>query len=86
MTWRDCRARKRSCRRAAGGWGAHEIHGLQVGDPYVNGDQFVVRFVFDLTVKQTQQRISLDELGAFTVRGGRVVEERYFVLRGYFSR
>src|SRR5262249_14217659 len=70
-----------------GNWwaGAHEIHSIEVGDPYVNGDQFIVRFVFDVTVRQSGKRMSLDELASYTIRGGRIVEEKYFVLKQYFS-
>lgn len=66
--------------RGKGAWwnGAHEIHSLEVGGPYVHGDQFVVRFTMDVTVKETGQRNQMDEVGVYTVRGGRIVEERFF--------
>lgn len=64
---------------------AHEVHSVEVGDPYVNGDQFIIRFTFDMTVRATGQRSSLDELAAYTVRDGRIVEEKFFVLKNYFE-
>lgn len=66
--------------------GAHAVRSLEVGEPYVNGDQFIVRFTFELTVRESGVEMSLDELGAFTVRNGKVVEEKYFVLKAYFQR
>lgn len=55
----------------------HEIHKVDVGGPYVNGDQFVVRFTMDVTPKGGQ-RMQMDEVGVYTVRDGKVVEERFY--------
>ena len=55
----------------------HEIHKVDVGGPYVNGDQFVVRFTMDVTPKGGQ-RVQMDEVGVYTVQGGKVVEERFY--------
>ena len=65
--------------RAKGEWWAanHEIHGVEVEGPYVHGDQFVVRFKMELTPKGGE-RISMDEVGLYTVRDGKIVEERFF--------
>lgn len=66
--------------RGKGEWwvGAHEVHDSEVGGPYVNGDQFIVRFTMDLTVKETGQRMKMDEMGLYTVRDGKIVEESFF--------
>ena len=58
--------------------GAHEIHGVEVHGPWVNGDQFGVRFVMDVTVKETATRITMDEIALYTIDGGRIIEERFF--------
>lgn len=65
--------------RGKGEWWAanHEIHGVEVEGPYVHGDQFVVRFKMDVTPKGGQ-RHTMDEVGLYTVRDGKVVEERFF--------
>ena len=55
----------------------HEIHGVKVEGPYVNGDQFVVRFTMDVTPKG-QARMTMDEMGVYTVKGGKIVEERFY--------
>lgn len=66
--------------RGKGEWwnNAHEVHESSVGGPYVNGDQFIVRFTMDLTVKESGQRIKMDEMGLYTVRNGKIVEEAFF--------
>ncbi len=55
----------------------HEIHKVEVGGPYVHGNQFVVRFTMDVTPKG-QARMSMDEVGLYTVKNGKVVEETFF--------
>lgn len=56
----------------------HEIHGCKVEGPYVNGDQFVVRFTMDVTAKESGKRMTLDEMGVYHVEGGKIVSERFF--------
>ena len=59
-------------------WSAnHEVHGVQVEGPYVNGDQFAVRFTMDVTPKGGA-RMTLDEVGVYTIRNGKIAEERFF--------
>ncbi len=58
--------------------GAHDIHETTVEGPYVNGAQFVVRFKTDMTVKETGARMTMDEIGLYTVADGKIVEERFF--------
>jgi hypothetical protein len=57
--------------------GAHEIHGMEAHGPYINGNQFAVRFVMDMTVKQTGERRHMDEVGVYLVKDGKIVEERF---------
>ncbi len=65
--------------RSKGEWWAanHEVHGVVVEGPYVNGDQFVVRFKMDLTPKG-DERMNLDEVGLYTLKNGLIVEEQFF--------
>jgi ketosteroid isomerase-like protein len=58
----------------------HEVHGGEVEGPYVNGDQFAVRFKMDITPKATGQRITMDEMGLYTVENGKIVAERFYCL------
>ena len=63
-------------------WSAnHEIHGFETEGPFLNGDQFALRFVIDVTPKRGEragQRTKMAEVGLYTVKGGKVVEERFF--------
>jgi ketosteroid isomerase-like protein len=58
--------------------GAHDIHGAEAHGPYVNGDQFAVRFLMDVTVKATGQRLAMDEIALYTIKDGKIAEERFF--------
>jgi ketosteroid isomerase-like protein len=56
----------------------HEVHSVSAEGPYVNGDQFIVRFKMDVTFKQTGARMQMDEDGLYTVKDDKIVEERFF--------
>lgn len=56
----------------------HEVHGGTVEGPYVNGDQFAVRFTMEITPKATGERVKMDEVGLYTVKDGKIVEERFY--------
>ena len=66
--------------RGKGQWweANHEVHGVEVEGPYVNGDQFIVRFKMDLTPKESGQRVTMDETALYTVKNGKIAEERFF--------
>ena len=55
----------------------HTIHNTKVEGPYVHGDQFVVRFTMDLTPKDGK-RHTMDEVGVYTVKNGKIVDESFF--------
>lgn len=58
----------------------HDVHSFTTEGPFVNGDQFALRFEIDVTPKvgeQANQRIQMAEVGLYTVRDGKVVEERF---------
>ena len=75
-----CRG-KASVKEKGEWWQAnHEVHGGAVEGPYVNGDQFVVRFKMDITAKATGERMAMDEVGIYTVKNGKIVEERFCYL------
>ncbi len=66
--------------RAKGVWWYenHEIHSVEAQGPYVNGDQFIIRFQMDVTMKASGVRVQMDEDALYTVADGKVVEERFF--------
>lgn len=58
----------------------NEIHGFETEGPFVNGDQFALRFTIDVTPKTGEQagkRVQMTEIGLYTVKDGQVVEERF---------
>jgi ketosteroid isomerase-like protein len=59
-------------------YSAHDIHAASAAGPFVNGDQFAVRFNLDVTAKETGQRMQMEEFGLYTVKNGKIVEERFF--------
>ncbi len=65
---------------AKGEWwyGAHEVHSVETHGPYVNGDQFAVRFVMDITNKESGERVAMDEIAVYTVANGKISEERFY--------
>jgi ketosteroid isomerase-like protein len=73
------RVQGRAAVEAKGAWwyANHEIHGVKVEGPYVNGNQFVVRFTMDVTPKGGE-RTQMDEMGVYTLEDGKIAEERFF--------
>jgi ketosteroid isomerase-like protein len=56
----------------------HTIHNFETVGPFVNGDKFALIFRIDVTQKATGQRMSIEEVGLYTVKGDKVTEERFF--------
>ena len=56
----------------------HEVHGPQVDGPFVGDSQFAVRFHMDVTPKMTGQRVSMVEVGVYTVEDGKIVREEFY--------
>lgn len=57
---------------------AHEIHSGMAAGPYVHGNQFMVRFTFDVTIKAKGLGITMDEIGLYTVADEKIVREEFF--------
>ena len=58
------------------------IHSAETHGPYVNGEQFALRFSLDVTQKANGQRMQMEEVGLYTLRDGKVAEERFFFRGG----
>ena len=58
--------------------GAHEVHSAETFGPFVNGDQFAVRWLMDVTMKENGHRMTIDEVALYTLRNGKIAEERFF--------
>ena len=66
--------------RGKGQWWAanHDVHSIAVEGPFANGDQFVVRFTMEVTPKASGQRMTMDEMAVYTLKDGKIAEERFF--------
>ncbi|MDB5353569.1 MAG: ketosteroid isomerase [Phycisphaerales bacterium] len=61
-------------------WGANnDVHGEKVRGPFFNGrNQFAVHFTFDITRKATGQRVTIEEVGVYTVKDDKITREQFF--------
>ena len=59
-------------------YGNFDVHNSEVDGPYVNGDQFAVKYRFDTTNKKTGQRRQDAEIAVYTAKDGMLVQERFF--------
>jgi hypothetical protein len=63
-------------------WPANnEVHGGGARGPFPNGDRFAVIYTFDVTPKSSPQagrRVQMEEVGLYTVKGGKIVKEEFF--------
>lgn len=66
----------------SGDWVADKtFHGETVAGPFFNGatpDQFAVYFTLDVTPKSTGRRITLEEVGVYTVKDDKITREQFF--------
>jgi hypothetical protein len=55
------------------------IHAERVLGPFFNGpDQFAVQFTFEVTPKATGKRVTIEEVGVYTVKGDKITREQFF--------
>jgi ketosteroid isomerase-like protein len=61
-------------------WDANnEVHSMKTEGPWINGDQFIVRFDVDLTDKTSGQRWAGSEMALYSVKDGKIVSETFFM-------
>jgi hypothetical protein len=60
----------------------HEVHSTVATGPFIGHreDQFVVKFDMDTTFKPSGERQQMSEVGLFTVKDGKVVQEEFLYL------
>ena len=70
--------------RAKGKWWTdnHTVHKAEVSGPYPLENRFAVRFVYDITNKPSGQRMTMDEVGLFTIENGKITREEFFYTGG----
>lgn len=58
---------------------ANTLHGEKVRGPFFSGPgEFAVHFTFEVTPKATGKRITLEEVGVYTVKGDKITREQFF--------
>lgn len=63
----------------------NELHSGEVKGPFPNGDRFAVIFNYDVTAKagpMAGKRFQMEEVGLYTVEGGKIVREEFFYAAG----
>jgi ketosteroid isomerase-like protein len=60
----------------------HIVHKAELSGPYPHDDRFAVRFVYDITNKPSGNRFTMDEVGLFTIKDGKIVKEEFFYAMG----
>ena len=73
-----CRGRAEVKAKSDWWYANHEVHGGSAEGPFVHGDQFIVLFTLDITSRATGERAQMTETGLYTVRDGKISEERFF--------
>lgn len=60
----------------------HTVHKAEIFGPYPHDERFAVRFLYDITHKPSGARMTMDEVGLFTVSNGKIVKEEFFYTMG----
>lgn len=60
----------------------HEIHAFEVSGPFPLDQRFAVHFRFEVTNKPSKRRMSMEEVGLFTIENGKIVREEFFYAAG----
>ena len=61
---------------------SHVVHSASAAGPYPHGDRFIVNYKYDITNKQSQQRMTMDEMALYQVKNGQIVREEFFYVTG----
>jgi limonene-1,2-epoxide hydrolase len=55
-----------------------ETHQVEISEPLVAENHFVLKYRFDVTNRQSGNRGWMEELGVYTVNNGKIVREEFF--------
>ncbi|MDX2088666.1 MAG: nuclear transport factor 2 family protein [Kofleriaceae bacterium] len=56
----------------------HTVHSEKAEGPFPHGDRFAVKFTFDVTDKDSNQRMTIEETALYTVKNDKIVREEFF--------
>lgn len=74
LAWHGLRAVKAKGEQ----WAAdHIVHGGSANGPFVGATGFAIQFDMDVETKSTGQRQRMREVGVYTVKNGKVVQEEF---------
>lgn len=79
MTGEMARLQGRKALEDKGKWWSqnNQVHSAKVEGPFVNGDEFTLRFEFEVTPKG-KPRTVMREIALYKVKDGKVVEEKFY--------
>lgn len=60
--------------------GANTVHSCTCSGPYVGATGFCVKFVADIEEKASGNRMTMEEMAHYSVKGGKIVQEEYMPL------
>lgn len=60
----------------------HVVHGARAEGPYVGATGFGVKFEMDVETKSTGKREKMVEIGVYTVKNGKIVQEEFMYFGG----
>lgn len=60
----------------------HTVHGASAEGPYVGATGFAVKFVIDVETRSTGTREMMTEIGVYTVKNGKIVQEEFMYRAG----
>lgn len=79
MAWRG---RKSVDAKSAWWMSDHVVHGARAEGPYVGATGFGVKFEMDVETKSTGKREKMIEIGVYTVKNGKIVQEEFMYFCG----
>ena len=56
----------------------NEVHSATTEGPMVHGDRFTVIYDYDVTMKQSGERMRMKEVALYSVEDGKIVREEFF--------
>ncbi len=60
----------------------HVVHGASAEGPFVGATGFGVKFVIDVETKSTAKREMMTEIGVYTVKNGKIIQEEFMYRAG----
>lgn len=61
----------------------HEVHSHDIKGPFPHGeDRFATLMSYDITFKPTQERMTVEEVGVYTVENDKIIKEEFFYKAG----